>query len=102
MSNLYACQHCDKLPSLDNCKRCKEVLKWEMAEVIQGMVKVYVHEGNIHNGGRSAIHHTDNDLMVYVIAHKRLKSVRKVAQELNTSKDTVNRRLLLAKERGLM
>lgn len=101
MGKLYICQQCDKEPSLDNCKRCKEVLKWEMAEVIQGMTRVYIHEGNIHYGGRSATHYTDEDLKVYVVAHQRLKSVRKVAQELNISKDTVNRRLKLAKQRGL-
>lgn len=95
----YECQFCEYIPSMERCWRCRKTSKWEMAEVIQGMTRVYITEDNAYRGGRGKIKYTNEELEHILKMYGELGTVRKVAEKMGLNKDKVQRMLKIARER---
>lgn len=99
MDKHYECQYCEYSPKKEICEKCQKISKWEMAEVIKGMTKVYITADNAYRGGRGKIKYTDKELEHILKLYDELGTVRKVAAMMGLNKDKVQRMLTIARKR---
>ena len=82
------------------CARCREVLKYELVQLVLEMDPVYLSESNRNKNGRpKKIKSCDKRYEVYE-EYLKVHSYRKVAQTYNISKSTAERIVKEHKKKG--
>lgn len=85
------CYTCNKNKSIEVCGRCREVLKYDLVQIVLEKDPIYLSEGNRNKEGRpKKIGSCDKRAEIYE-EYNRVHSYRKLAAKYKVSKTTIER-----------
>ena len=85
------CFSCDKNKSIEVYARCREVLKYELVQIVLEKERIYLYESNRNKDGRpKKISSCDKRAEIYE-EYKKGSSYRKLARKYDVSKTTIER-----------
>lgn len=88
---MIACYDCVKNKSKEVCGACREVLKFDLVNMVLGMDRVYLSESSRNKKGRPSV--TNDEKIRYAVAkaYKKHESYRKVGEMFGMSKSSVGK-----------